>query len=616
MNKLSKKDKYKIYKILLTIVLLLLMLFFLEPHLSKTMRFISYLIIYFIISTEIISKSVRNISKGEIFDENFLMLIASVGAFFIGQYSEGIAVILLYQVGELFEDIAVSKSKKSINQLLTLDQDYANIIGDNGQITQVAPDSVEVGSTIIVKNGERVPIDGILIDEITEMDNSALTGESIPQSIQKGDNILSGAINLGNQIKIQTTIKYQNSTMKKMLQLVQNAEDKKSNSEEFITKFAKYYTPFVIFAALLVFIIPNLFTEFSEWQTWLYRSLIFLVVSCPCALVISIPLSFFAGIGGLSKNGILVKGNKYIEQLSHLGTAVFDKTGTLTSGLFSVTNIETTMNQQQFLQIVASLEQYSTHPIAKSIVDSYKGEFIEISDVKEITGYGMSGVYQGQELIVGNDKLMTDKQILLPKVDSIGTIIYVAIDNQYVGYLEIKDPVKPQAKKMLEELQNYHINRYMLTGDNQKIAKKVSEELQLDGYQSQMLPTDKVKAVEEYIENTKPKTTLFVGDGMNDAPVIARADIGCSMGITGSDLAIETSDMVIVDDKIEKISLAVNKSKKIMRIVKTNIAFALIIKFGFLILATLGLTNMEGAIFADVGVTIIAILNAIRALKL
>ena len=612
---MTPKLKKRLYKIILTTILLGFAVFVWEDYLPQMGQFMMYLIIYFIISNDIIQKAFQNLRIGEVFDENFLMLIASVGAFFIGEYHEGIAVVLLYQIGELFEGIAVQRSKKSINSLLDLQQVEVHL-QKNNEIVNELPENVPVNSEIVVFTGERIPLDAKLNSSSAELDLSALTGESVPVNVHQGETVASGAINLGDKITLTTSAKYQDSTMTKMMHLVEEATSKKASSEQFITKFAKYYTPVVVILALLLAIVPLFFTGFNTWQIWLYRALIFLVISCPCALVISVPLSFFAGIGGLSKRGILVKGNEYLEQLTKVGAVMLDKTGTLTSGKFQVTNIVTETDQNQLLQIVASIEQYSTHPIAKSIVKANKQALVNVDDVQEVSGHGMQATYQGATYLVGNAKLMAQYDVQIPTIDVFGTYIYVAKNNQYLGTIVVADPIKDTAMQAMIDLQKMHIKRFMVTGDVEQVAANVSQKLQLDGYTSQCLPADKVQRVEQVMQEEAPRKVIFAGDGLNDAPVIARADIGFAMGGVGSDVAIEAADVVIMDDNPEKIVDSIAAAKKIMRIVKENISFALIVKFGFLLLATLGLTTMEWAIFADVGVTIIAVVNAIRALHI
>ncbi len=582
-------------------------------------RITIFLVAYLIVGYDIILKAVKNIYRGQVFDENFLMTLATVGAILIREYPEGVAVMLFYQVGELFQSYAVNKSRKSIASLMDIRPDYANIKkGD--EILQVDPDEVEIGDIIIIKSGERVPLDGQVIEGSSMIDTSALTGESIPREVEPGSEVLSGCININGVITVKATKKYEESTVNKILDLVENASSKKSSQEKFITKFARYYTPIVVIAAALLAIIPPLVISGASFNVWIYRALSFLVVSCPCALVISIPLSFFGGIGGASKRGILVKGANYLEALANTEVMVFDKTGTLTKGVFSVQEVHPVgVSKEELLELTAHAESYSNHPISVSLKQAYSREIdnSRISDVQEIAGHGVIATVDGKKIGAGNDKLMKQLNISVDNNDSAGTLVHAARDGEYIGYIVIADEVKPDSAKAIRELKLANIrNTVMLTGDVDAVAAKVANELGIDKVYSELLPTDKVEKLEELLEKKSESGKLvFVGDGINDAPVLARADIGIAMGVLGSDAAIEAADIVIMTDEPSKISTAMKISKKTLRIARQNIILAIGIKLLVLILSGLGVSTMWEAIFADVGVTILAVLNSFRALN-
>ena len=578
-----------------------------------------FIVSYLIVGFEILRKAVRNIFKGKIFDENFLMSIATLGAFAIGEFPEAVAVMLFYQVGELFQDYAVDKSRKSIASLMDIRPDHANVVRD-GKEEKVDPSEVKIGNSIIIKPGEKVPLDGVVIDGKTTLDTKALTGESVPREVQEGEQVLSGCINLSGVIKVEVTKEFGESTVSKILDLVENASSKKAKSENFITKFAAYYTPIVVIIAVILAIVPPLVIEGADFQDWLYRALSFLVVSCPCALVISIPLSFFGGIGGASKMGVLVKGSNYLEALSNAEIMVFDKTGTLTEGVFEVQNVEPIgISKEELLKIAAYAEYYSNHPISKSIKKAYNKEIDEkeIIDSQEISGMGIAAKIGGQNVLAGNEKLMNEKGIEYEKCTHIGSVVYVAIDGKYVGHIVIADKIKEDAKRTIEELKKNNIKQtVMLTGDRKNIGEAVAKEIGIDTVYTELLPDGKVEKVEKLLKTKSQKGKLaFVGDGINDAPVLAMADIGIAMGGLGADSAIEAADIVIMTDQPSKIISAMKLSKKTMRIVKENIIFAIAVKVLVLILTAFGLSSMWQAVFADVGVSIIAILNALRALR-
>ena len=578
-----------------------------------------YIIAYLIVGLEIVRKALRNIIRGKVFDENFLMTVATIGAFGIGEFPEAVAVMLFYQIGELFQSYAVDKSRKSISTLMNIRPDFANV-DRNGNIEKVDPDDVKIGEIILVKPGEKIPLDGYVIEGSSTLDTKALTGESLPREIKEGEDVLSGVINLNGVIKIKVTKEYGESTVSKILDLVENASSKKSKSENFITKFARYYTPIVVIIAVFLAILPPLIIKDAMFSDWLYRALSFLVVSCPCALVISIPLSFFGGIGGASRIGILIKGSNYLEQLSNTEIIVFDKTGTLTEGVFEVQKVNSIdISEEELLKITAYSENYSNHPIALSVKKAYGKEINEdeILETQELSGLGVIAKINGQEILVGNEKLMSENQINFTKCNDIGTILHVAIDKKYVGYIVIADKIKEDAKSTIKNLKKNNIKQtIMLTGDRKNVGESVANELGIDKVYAELLPDGKVRQVESFLKETTEKGKLaFVGDGINDAPVLAISDIGIAMGGLGSDAAIEAADIVLMTDEPSKIVNAIQISKKTMRIVKENIIFAISIKVLVLILSAFGVSTMWEAVFADVGVSIIAIINALRVLK-
>lgn len=578
-----------------------------------------FIISYIIVGGDVVKRAVKNIFKGQVFDENFLMSIATIGAFFIGEYPEGVAVMLFYQVGELFQSYAVGKSRKSIASLMDIRPDYANVKkGD--ELVKVDPDEVQIGDIIVIKAGEKIPLDGKVIEGSSMIDTSALTGESVPREVEVGSDILSGCININGVITAEVTKEFGESTVSKILDLVENASSKKSNSEQFITKFARYYTPVVVIIAVFLAIIPPLVIDGATFSDWIYRALAFLVVSCPCALVISIPLSFFGGIGGASKKGVLVKGSNYLEALAETEIVVFDKTGTLTKGVFNVQEIHPEgVSKEELLELTAHAESYSNHPISLSLKRAYSKEIDNgrISDVEEISGHGVIATVDGKKVMAGNIKLMKMMDIPYFKGELIGTIVHVAVNNKYIGYIVIADEVKEDSAQAIKELKAANIKQtVMLTGDNKSIGSKVAKELGLDKVYAELLPADKVEKLEELFSQKSKKGKLaFVGDGINDAPVLARADIGIAMGGLGSDAAIEAADVVIMTDEPSKIATTMKISKKTLKIAHQNIVFAIGIKIIVLILSAFGITTMWTAIFADVGVTIIAVLNAFRALN-
>ena len=578
-----------------------------------------FIISYIIVGGDVVKRAVKNIFKGQVFDENFLMSIATIGAFFIGEYPEGVAVMLFYQVGELFQSYAVGKSRKSIASLMDIRPDYANVKkGD--ELVKVDPDEVQIGDIILIKAGEKIPLDSKVIEGSSMIDTSALTGESVPREVEVGSDILSGCININGVITAEVTKEFGESTVSKILDLVENASSKKSNSEQFITKFARYYTPVVVIIAVFLAIIPPLVIDGATFSDWIYRALAFLVVSCPCALVISIPLSFFGGIGGASKKGVLVKGSNYLEALAETEIVVFDKTGTLTKGVFNVQEIHPEgVSKEELLELTAHAESYSNHPISLSLKRAYSKEIDNgrISDVEEISGHGVIATVDGKKVMVGNIKLMKMMDIPYFKGELIGTIVHVAVNNKYIGYIVIADEVKEDSAQAIKELKAANIKQtVMLTGDNKSIGSKVAKELGLDKIYAELLPADKVEKLEELFSQKSKKGKLaFVGDGINDAPVLARADIGIAMGGLGSDAAIEAADVVIMTDEPSKIATTMKISKKTLKIAHQNMVFAIGIKIIVLILSAFGITTMWAAIFADVGVTIIAVLNAFRALN-
>ena len=578
-----------------------------------------YILSYLIVGLDIVLKAIRNIFRGKVFDENFLMTIATIGAFAIGEFPEAVAVMLFYQVGELFQSYAVNKSRKSIASLMNIRPDYANV-KRNEEILKVNPEDVNIGETIIVKPGEKVPLDGTIIKGKSMLDTSSLTGESLPRDVKENDDILSGCINQNGLLEIKVTKEFGKSTVSKILDLVENATSKKSKSENFITKFAKYYTPTVVIIAILLATVPLLVIEDAKFTDWLYRALTFLVVSCPCALVISIPLGFFSGIGGASKKGILVKGSNYLEALSDTEIVVFDKTGTLTQGIFEVQKIEAEgISNEELLKYAAYVENYSNHPIALSVKKAYGKEIDTklISNTEELSGLGLKSKIQGKDVIIGNEKLMKEKNIEYKKCNEIGTILYIAIDNKFTGYILIADKIKEDSKEAITKLKKNGIRKtIMLTGDRKDIGENVAKKLELDEVYTELLPDGKVEKIEELIKTkTKKGKLVFVGDGINDAPVLAISDIGIAMGGLGADSAIEAADVVIMTDEPSKINDAIKISKRTMKIVKQNIIFAIAIKILVLILSAFGLSTMWEAVFADVGVSVIAIINSLRALK-
>lgn len=622
---MNKKQKKMLVRIIIAAALMIILHF---VPVKGVIRFLLYLIPYFVIGYDILRKAFKGIMNHQVFDENFLMAVATVGAIIValsenGDYTEAIAVMLFYQIGELFQSYAVGKSRRNISELMDIRPDYANVEVD-GKLEQVDPDEVEIGSVIVVKPGEKVPIDGIIIDGSSTLNTSALTGESVPRDAKYGDEIISGCINLSGVLKIRTTKEFGESTVSKILDLVENSSSKKSKSENFISKFAKYYTPAVCYSALALAILPPvvrmLFMSASpEWATWIYRALTFLVISCPCALVISIPLSFFAGIGGASREGVLVKGSNYLETLSQTKYVVFDKTGTMTEGVFEVTGVyENTMDKEKVLEYAALAESFSSHPISKSLKKAYGREIDQtrVSDVEEISGHGIIAKVDGIDVAAGNYKLMKKLRLSYADSDKAGTIVHVAVNGKYEGYILISDRIKATAKEAIHALKKAGIERtIMLTGDSKTVADSVAKELGIDEVYSELLPSDKVAKVEELLAKKSRKSKLaFVGDGINDAPVLSRADIGIAMGAMGSDAAIEAADIVLMDDDPVKISKAIKISRKCLRIVYENTYFAIGIKLICLLLGAVGIANMWLAIFADVGVMVIAVLNAIRAL--
>ena len=578
-----------------------------------------FLVSYVITGGDIVAKALRQIAKGMVFDENFLMSLATLGAFAIGEYPEGVAVMLFYQIGEYFQNYAVNKSRKSIAALLDIRPDHANVQrGD--ELVQVDPDDVQIGETIVVKPGERVPLDGIVLEGFTTVDTSALTGESIPREVEPGYEILSGCINLSGVVTVRVTKEYEESTVNKILDLVENASSKKAKSEQFITRFARVYTPVVVIVAVLLAVIPPLVAAGETFSDWLYRALTFLVVSCPCALVVSIPLSFFSGLGGASKRGILVKGSNYLEALARTEIVVFDKTGTLTKGVFKVREVRPEgISPEELLEVAAHAESFSTHPIAASLREAY-GQLIDqnrVSGVEEIAGRGVSAIMDGKRVLAGNSKLMEDAGIAFEQGELAGTEVHVAIDGQYAGYILIADEVKPDSAAAIHDLKQVRVKQTaMLTGDTAKVGAKVGEELGIDHVYTDLLPADKVEKLEELLADTSPGGKLaYVGDGINDAPVLARADVGIAMGGLGSDAAIEAADVVIMTDEPSKLATAIRIARKTLRIAYQNAYSAIGIKVLVLVLSAIGFASMWAAVFADVGVTVLAVLNSFRALR-
>ena len=623
---MSKKKKKVLIRIIISSVLLVaLMITSKLVQLNKWVEFVLFLVPYLIIGYDILKKAIKGIAKGQVFDENFLMAVATIGAVALGDFAEGAAVMLFYQIGELFQSVAVGKSRRNITSLMDIRPDYANVEVD-GKLEKVDPDDVKIGTDIIVNPGEKVPIDGVVVSGESTLNTSALTGESVPRSVKSGDEIISGCINLTGVLRIKTSKEFGDSTVSKILDLVENSSMKKSKSENFITKFARYYTPAVCGGALVLAVLPPIIRmimgESAMWGDWITRALTFLVISCPCALVISIPLSFFAGIGCASANGVLVKGSNYLEALSDTQYIVFDKTGTLTKGVFEVTGIYPAngFDESTIVGLASYAESASNHPISISL-KKYFGKEIKrdsVSDIEEIAGHGVSAVVNGHKVYAGNIKLMHKENIAVDAEHNEGTVVYVSCDGVYAGCIVISDVVKDNSKKAIANLKKSGIDKtVMLTGDSKETAKRVAENLGLDEYHAELLPADKVEWVEKLLGEKSPEKKLaFVGDGINDAPVLSRADIGIAMGALGSDAAIEAADIVLMDDDPSKIALARKISVHTLKIVKENIWFALIVKAVCLVLGALGIANMWIAIFADVGVMVLAVLNAIRALKL
>lgn len=605
------QEKRALLRIILSAIGLLI-LFLWSP--AEPIKFIGFLLIYLVIGFDIIKRAVGNIIKGQIFDENFLMAIATIGAMLIGEYPEAVAVMLFYQVGEYFQGFAVNQSRKSIRELMAIRPEVAHVQTENGLITK-QPEDIVIGEQVLVKPGERVPLDGTILTGQSLVDTSALTGESVPKEVFVGETVLSGFINKNQPLVIKVEKTYENSTISKLLELVENASSKKAPAENFITKFARYYTPIVVGLALVLAVVPPLVISGAEFSDWIYRALTFLVISCPCALVISVPLSFFGGIGGASKIGVLVKGGNYLELLAHTDTIVFDKTGTLTKGDFSVQKLETTLEKTQFMQYVASAEQLSTHPIAQAVLSAYEGSLLAVEEIEEVAGEGIKAQIDGKLVLVGNHKLIERYQIKITKSEEVGTLLYVALDGEFVGYLVIADTVKTDAQEALRKLKQVGIKQtVMLTGDAQNIADHIGHKLGIDKVYSELLPQDKVEKLENIMENATQQTA-FVGDGINDAPVLARADVGIAMGGLGSDAAIEAADVVIMNDEPSKIVDAIRLSRKTLKIVKQNILFAIGVKALVLLLGAFGIASMGDAVFADVGVTVLAVLNAMRCLR-
>lgn len=620
---MNKKQKKVLIRIIVAAVLMIALSVIPVVPSKGVIRFVLFMIPYLVIGYDILRKAFKGILNRQVFDENFLMAVATVGAILLGDYVEGTAVMLFYQIGELFQSYAVGKSRRNISELMDIRPDYANIEVD-GEITQVDPDEVEIGTVIVVQPGEKVPIDGVVEQGKASLNTSALTGESKPREVQEGDEVISGCINMTGLLHIRTTKEFGESTVSKILDLVENSSSKKSRSEHFITKFAKYYTPAVCYGALALAVLPPLVRMFAmgldpSFGDWIYRALTFLVISCPCALVISIPLSFFAGLGGASHEGVLVKGSNYLETLAGVKCVVFDKTGTMTQGVFEVIGVHhSKLEEQKLLEYAAHAECHSTHPISKSLCKAYQGKIDQsrVTDVEEIGGNGIIAVVDGKKIAVGNSKLMRKIGVACQECHKVGTVVHVAIDGEYSGHILIADVLKPNAKKAIEALHRAGIaHTVMLTGDDSRVAAQIAEELRISEVHSELLPGDKVTQLEALLAKQPAKSKLaFVGDGINDAPVLSRADIGIAMGALGSDAAIEAADVVLMDDDPLKISKAIRIARKCIRIVYENIYFAIGIKLLCLLLGAIGIANMWFAIFADVGVMVLAVLNAIRAL--
>lgn len=629
---MSTKEKKHLARIIVGLVVFIVVYFlpidswFEQPN-ALYIEFALFLIPYLIVGYDVIGKAIRNIGHGQVFDENFLMCVATIGAFALVFFpesephmAEGAAVMLFYQVGEFFQDYAVGKSRKSISEMMDIAPDYANIM-QNGELTKVDPYDVQIGSEIVVKVGERIPLDGIVVSGNSQLDTTALTGESVPRQVKTGSEVISGCVNMTGVLTIKTTKPFEESTVSRILELVENASDKKARTENFITRFARYYTPIVVCIAALLAIVPPLFLG-QSWSDWVMRGLVFLVVSCPCALVISVPLSFFGGIGGASRAGILVKGSNYLETLANAETVVFDKTGTLTNGTFEVVAVHPSegIESNKLLYLAAHAEAFSDHPIALSLKKAYDHDIDQsaIIDAHEQSGHGVSASVDGKHVLVGNDALMSENGVMSEPCELVGTILHVSADDAYLGHIIIADVIKEDAAKTIADLHKAGVKKtIMLTGDRKEVAENVAKMLRIDEFHAQLLPQDKVEAVEKLLDSTSEKGKLvFVGDGINDAPVLMRADIGVAMGAMGSDAAIEAADVVLMDDKPSNIAIAIKIARHTMRIVWENIIFALAVKFGVLILAALGIANMWLAVFADVGVAIIAILNAMRAMRI
>lgn len=629
---MSTKEKKHLARIIVGLVVFIVVYFlpidswFEQPN-ALYIEFVLFLIPYLIVGYDVIGKAIRNIGHGQVFDENFLMCVATIGAFALVFFpesephmAEGAAVMLFYQVGEFFQDYAVGKSRKSISEMMDIAPDYASIM-QNGELTKVDPYDVQIGSEIVVKVGERIPLDGVVVSGNSQLDTTALTGESVPRQVKTGSEVISGCVNMTGVLTIKTTKPFEESTVSRILELVENASDKKARTENFITRFARYYTPIVVCIAALLAVVPPLFLG-QSWSDWVMRGLVFLVVSCPCALVISVPLSFFGGIGGASRAGILVKGSNYLETLANAETVVFDKTGTLTNGTFEVVAVHPSegIESNKLLYLAAHAEAFSDHPIALSLKKAYDHDIDQsaIIDAHEQSGHGVSASVDGKHVLVGNDALMSENGVMSEPCKLVGTILHVSADDAYLGHIIIADVIKEDAAKTIADLHKAGVKKtIMLTGDRKEVAENVAKMLRIDEFHAQLLPQDKVEAVEKLLDSTSEKGKLvFVGDGINDAPVLMRADIGVAMGAMGSDAAIEAADVVLMDDKPSNIAVAIKIARHTMRIVWENIIFALAVKFGVLILAALGIANMWLAVFADVGVAIIAILNAMRAMRI
>ena len=619
---MTKKQKKVLYQIIASVVLIVILR--LLPAFPTPVELVLYLIPYLVVGWDVLRKALLGIKNRQPFDECFLMAVATVGAFALGDYVEGCAVILFYQIGELFQSVAVGKSRQSISSLMDIRPDYANIEDEDGKLEQVDPDDVEVGTVIVVQPGERVPIDGVIVEGTSALNTAALTGESLPRDVQSGDEVISGCVNMTGLLKVRTTKEFGESTVSKILDLVENSSMKKARTENFITRFARVYTPAVCYSALALAFLPPvvllLMGQPTRFGDWIYRALTFLVISCPCALVISIPLSFFGGIGGASACGILVKGSTYLEELARTGVVVFDKTGTLTQGTFKVVGVhpENGVTEAELVEAAALAESWSKHPISLSIKNAYGKEIDanRVTDVQELGGHGVTAKVDGKTVAAGNARLMAKLNLSAPEVTEPGTIVHVAIEGKYAGYLLIADVVKPHSAQAIKGLKAAGVRKtVMLTGDAEPVAKAVASDLGLDEYHAGLLPGDKVDQIEKLLAAKGPKENLaFVGDGINDAPVLSRADIGIAMGALGSDAAIEAADIVLMDDDPAKIALAMSIARRTLRIVYENIVFALAIKFACLVLGALGLASMWTAIFADVGVMVLAVLNATRAL--